>query len=88
MNYVDVTMRIYFEDGQELGDTTRRAISASVKGAIDNRLFGAGFLPDDVEVDTYYLKFEWNIEGGPFWRFTFDKKDGVPDWSTLKGEDL
>lgn len=44
--------------------SARENIEYFTESAIRNRLFGHGFLPDDIEVDGWSIRFQWHARAG------------------------
>lgn len=55
---VTLTMRLQKDDGDDLSYDELMQVGDDTKVAIQNRLFGEGFIQDDVLVDTYLVTVE------------------------------
>lgn len=60
---VALTMTLNTPEGNPVNEEQAKAAAADAEAAIQSRLMGEGFLPDDVEVDAYAIVSTVDAEG-------------------------
>lgn len=62
MATIEANIAIEIDDALVVGlPAARENIEYYIENAIRNRLFGEGFLPDDIEVDEWSIRMNWRF---------------------------